>query len=144
MILLKNKYVQVEFWEDVPCIANIHLMPVLGKEFRNSLEQVLDLYKKLKKDHQELFWLADTRKFGVMSADDQEWIAREWNPRVYQAGLRYMAFIVPESTFGEISIKKYKEKVATQANSFETCMFEDVYKAKEWLKQMKKVKLAAK
>ena len=135
MILLKTRFVQVEYHAEVPCIQNTHLCPVLGKDFRASVDKVLELYQKLKKDHRELFWLADTRKFGVMAADDQEWLLKDWNVRAYKAGVRYVGFIVPENIFGELSIKKYNDNVSQQ-ETFETRIFENANNAREWFKSL--------
>ena len=105
-----------------------------SQQFREMLQVQLEVYRDKKSLHPQFFVIGDTRLQGVIAPKDQEWLHDYWNVEMYKAGLREIAFIVPESIFGTISMKNYTETTQTQEKySITTPMFTSLESAKEWL-----------
>lgn len=74
--------------------------------------------------------IVDTRKFGfAISPELQQWYNAEINPRSYAAGLRKMAFIVPENVVSEFSI----EQIFSEQSLIIFNFFQNLHQAQSWL-----------
>lgn len=63
-----------------------------------------------------------------------EWYLQDWNPRIYAAGLQFMAVIVSSNIFSEISLKNFGEKTAP---AYQLEIFKEEKAAINWLKAQK-------
>jgi len=135
MVLLKTKYIQIEYHNDVPCIYNRLLSAMSGKAFRVACEQVLELYRQLKKHHLELYGLMDVGSVATLSPEDQVWLLNEWQPRMYRAGLRNLALVVPGISEGKKSGDQLLDSASQEVHVFET-----TEQAKAWLLSVKNQK----
>lgn len=59
------------------------------------------------------------------------WFLQDWNPRIYAAGLQYMAVIVSPNIFSEVSLKNFEEETAP---AYCLSCFQQAQMAKDWLK----------
>ncbi len=76
--------------------------------------------------------LVDLREMGIYAPGVSELIKNEWFPRVITEGVAFIAFVVPESVFGQQSMNKAHEK--TKADTPLTIeYFKDLPNAKEWI-----------
>ncbi len=76
--------------------------------------------------------LYDTRELKVMSQSIQDWINEIWFPQANKLGVSHMAFIMPESVFGKVSMEqtnKNKEKIGNITIEY----FSSMKNAKDWL-----------
>lgn len=84
-------------------------------------------------------WLADTRKHVIQPDQDTKWVTDEWNSRALKAGIRHIAFVVPENVFGEASVKRYAENTEKKdKGAMVVQMFESIDSAKRWFKELDK------
>lgn len=131
---MDDKYTYTILDTEIPALVTTSKKALVGKTFRRVMEQTLTTYIEVKKDYPHLFWLADISKMAAYKPEDQQWMQENWNPRLNKAGVTHMALILPENIFGQLGIKKY-----VKANiSFVAQLFDDMEKAKSWLKEMKK------
>ena len=67
--------------------------------------------------------------------EDMAWAAREADPLLYAAGMRKIAFIVPETAIGRTSVKTYQKAAEVISPSpLESRQFSDLASARAWLK----------
>lgn len=80
-------------------------------------------------------WLLDSRLTSVIHADDQVWIAQDFNPRNHAAGMRYVAAVAPVKLIGRTSARK---AVATARDSveFDFENFESMEEAERWMSEV--------
>jgi hypothetical protein len=78
-----------------------------GDEFRQGLDMGLKLLTEKKSNK----WLADLRQLGVVEKEDQIWSNENWFPRAYEAQIKYMAIVVPQSVFAKMSMNEIMRKV---------------------------------
>jgi len=76
--------------------------------------------------------LYDTRELKVMPQSIQEWINHTWFPEANRIGVSHMAFIMPESVFGKVSMEQTNSKDEKIGN-ITIEYFSSVQKAKNWL-----------
>lgn len=89
-------------------------------------EYVLIRHYRLKK------CLVDLREMGIYAPGVSELIQNEWFPKVISEGVAFIAFVVPESVFGQQSMNKAHQKV-TGGTPLTTEYFKDSTSAKEWI-----------
>ena len=78
--------------------------------------------------------LYDTRELKVMPKSIQEWINQLWFPEANKIGVSHMAFIIPESVFGKVSMEQTNSKNEKIGN-ITIEYFSNMQKAKSWLSE---------
>ncbi len=73
--------------------------------------------------------LNDNRELTGSWDGANEWIEKDWMPRVVAAGLQKFAHMVSADIFAAMSV----EEMVTRASGFEMRIFEDEHEAKAWL-----------
>lgn len=137
MKIYSDKNISVYFDAETPCI---HLSVegfIKSDAFRKMANEGLKHWEEKAKTHGKLLWLADSRGLGALAKEDLEWLDSDWNVRAASKGLETMAFIVPSSAFGEMTVKSYTTAIKSGNSSSEilTQMFQSVEDAKEWYKE---------
>ena len=101
---------------------------IKDEDFKTFARQILDKVRSSGKKK----LLYDTRGLKVMSQEVQDWINQVWFPEANQIGVSHMAFIMPESVFGKMSMEQtnsQKDKVGNINIQY----FSGMDTAKEWL-----------
>ena len=139
-ILFDEKFGTLYYNAELPYIMYVAHTFMKGEQFKEMLEVQLQSYREKKPLHDQLFVIGDTRLQGVIAKPEQEWLDQYWNVEMYEAGLREIAFIVPESVFGSMSMKNYTENTQAKTDRYEitTPMFKSLEEAKVWLRSRKK------
>ena len=74
--------------------------------------------------------LGDTRQIKVIQESDQEWVNRDWFPRVLAAGATRMALILPASGLAKMNID---DMVSRVADRLDVAYFASLGDARAWL-----------
>ncbi|UII21390.1 hypothetical protein [Fulvivirga ligni] len=136
MILLEKSKGVLEYDESVPCVIGRFNGFMKSEEFRSFLLKGLDYCKQYKPKGKPIMWLADTRAHSVQQKEDTDWVATDWNPKALEAGVAYVAFIVPENVFGEMAVKNYMNQTAKYGKeTMHIGMFSTIDQAKKWFKE---------
>ncbi|MBL6447704.1 hypothetical protein JMN32_15405 [Fulvivirga sp. 29W222] len=122
-----------DFDPSVPCIIAGKLGFVSSEEFIYNMQYGLKLFKERIKEHSKLGWVANLNQANVYDAENVRWVIEHWNPAAIEAGLKYIAFIEPESDFVKESIEKYT-KQSVLNGGLVINSFSDVGMAKTWLR----------
>jgi hypothetical protein len=102
-----------------------------GEDMRAQMDKILVILKE-KKGNKELVNLQKQR---IISHEDREWISKNWLPRAWSAGLKYIAFVIPQSDLSKISFDKLmneSDKTRTQE-----AYFDNEEAARKWLREVK-------
>jgi len=119
---------------EVPCLIVAWYSFANSEQFRSLMNRGLELYIDEARRTRPLGWLADTRHVSAIRAADQEWLANDWNPRAYAAGIEHVSFVVPETVFGQMAVNNYTgNAVASAAYSISPDQHRTLAEAKEWL-----------
>ena len=131
MIYLNKPYVLVQWDDDLKC-AHIEWKGFAdGAEYREAHDKIVEALT----DHQGHKMLADTCAMKAVAPADQEWVNSDWLPRVWAAGLKYSAVILPKSAVAQMSLQRIvvKAKSGPDPNSG---YFDNVEAGKKWLRSM--------
>jgi hypothetical protein len=134
MIYYQSGWAIVGYDASIPCVVIEWTSPATSEQFREALEKTYQAFLEFRSRHKHLYWLADTRKFNPVSSKDVRWVNTDLDSRLYQAGLRYKAFVVPENVIAKMSINSYRK--GTESGRLQTGYFESLDKAREWLKSL--------
>ena len=75
--------------------------------------------------------LGDSRRMGVIQESDQDWVNRDWFPRILAAGLRRMALVLPESDLAKMNIDELVGRVP--GSQLDVAYFATLGEARKWL-----------
>ena len=77
--------------------------------------------------------ISDAKQQKVIQIEDLEWMKYFVIPGMINSGVKYLAIVIPESTFGKLAMKSFAEA----ANEITVNLFEDLLSAKEWILNLK-------
>jgi hypothetical protein len=132
MIHFFNERYLTIFWD-----AEINAVRMEWKEFVDgpSFRTGLDAGLALIVEKRSGKWLADLRRLGPVTLEDQRWSNEEWFPRAIGAGLRYMALVSPRKVVAQMSVRTIMSKVMDR--NLTTAHFDDIEEARNWLRNVK-------
>jgi hypothetical protein len=136
MKLYEEKFGTLDYDPTVPCITASFNGFMSSEQFRTLLNKGLDAMIEKKKTHDKILWLADTSKHVVQPDVDTKWVADDWNPRALKAGIRHVAFVLPENVFGNASVKRYADNNDKKSDKMVVQMFGDIKSAKDWFRKL--------
>ena len=134
--LIKKSFAEFKFNPEIPCVEMHWNGFVKSDSFRGILEEARIHFENLKETYPNLGWLADTIKLRVISKEDRIWVENEYNPKLFQSGLQYMAIVMPEEIFGQMSIKDIVSDNDKHVNTYHMKLFDNEKEAKNWLKNV--------
>ena len=124
----------IDYDPSVPCLVSEGDGFMLSKEFRNFMERGIELIREKIEENGKVGWLVDVRYVEVFEPQDTEWLVNYWNPKAYEAGLRFVAFILPQNLFAMMNIEEYTEQ-SVAGGSLIIHHFDTMESAKDWLKE---------
>ena len=127
MIYFDERWITISWDEGLQAVVAEWKGFAESKEFRAGLEAGLDLARAKRARR----WLADTRRLGPATLEDQRWASDVWFPRAVAAGVRWMALVVPQSAIARMSLRGVMTKVDGKDLSQEH--FDSADAARTWL-----------
>ena len=135
MVIQNDNLVTTQFDPGVPCVHQVWQGFASSEKFREATRNVIKFVQEKNRQYPKIQFLVDARKLGALSKEDVEWAAKEADPVLYKAGMRKIAFIMPEKVIAELTLKNY-QRIAenTVVNQMESQLFSDEAVARKWLK----------
>jgi hypothetical protein len=127
----------LEFDSSVPCIIDTLNSFLLSEEFRTHLDKGLEFALDKKSTYQQLGWLGDTRSGEAFFDDDLQWLMNNWLPRAANAGIGYIATVLPQGDIAQFAADNMKDNIDEIRINIHPNFryFHDVQSAKEWLRK---------
>ncbi|MBL6448268.1 hypothetical protein JMN32_18280 [Fulvivirga sp. 29W222] len=119
----------------IPCIISSGEGLMFIDDFRKFMECSLELIYEKIKENGEFGLLVDTRYMEVIGHNDEVGMGNDWKVKAYEAGLRFVAFILPDNIFTLMNIEEY----SLQSGDKGTLIiehFDDMESARNWLKEV--------
>lgn len=128
-IIFKTDYIKSTLFEDKKYICNDWTGAEFGdEEFKYSMLEVANIAS----NHTVRGILVDARRFSfTISLGVQEWYDANIVPKHLAAGIKKMAFLLPEDVMAQVSIELTMDE--EQAKSQETRYFDTYENAEKWL-----------
>lgn len=116
-------------WDDeTKCVVLEWRGFVYGEMACDSLNRGFDLFVQKGASR----WLGDMRKLKVWGEEETRWINDDFFPRIFAAGLRRLAYVVPESALAQLSLQRMMRPIKEEV--CETAYFSTPEEAKRWLR----------
>ncbi len=124
-------------YSDQPC-ASVHWKDedrIVWVEWKKTPDSVsfrstLDAGIELITQKQGQRWLADCLKMGPVAIEDTRWANEDWASRAALAGVKRLAFVMPQRVSAAISVKGFANEGGEKLNSR---YFNDFEEARRWL-----------
>ena len=129
MIYFQESFVIISWDEDTWAVV----IEWLGQARSEKLKTGLDTGLKLLAEKKAEKWLADTKKLGVFGKADEDWANHNWLPRALAAGLKKMAFVVPESALARMALDSVINNSSREGSGIESAFFDNLEAARAWL-----------
>lgn len=129
---LKEKNAVVVHDKELNCLY-VHLSGFIPYD---NLIKALEYEFKMIRHYMLKKCIVDIREIKVYPAGGAEYIKDVWFPQIEKDGVKLVAFIVPASVFGEVSMKAAHDKVEKQ-NKVQIKNFQDLDSARHWIRELK-------
>lgn len=125
--ILETDYATLWYYPESKIVHHEFHRFIYGDKFREVLNTGLEVLRERggKK------WLSDDRKNSALPKADSEWGLNDWNPRVFEAGWRYWAVVMPDKVVGQMNLDWLMRENISQGLTVKA--FEDPDEALEWL-----------
>jgi hypothetical protein len=131
MIYFNERYLTILWDGEIGAVRMEWKEFVDGDAFRSGLNAGLALVVQKKTGK----WLADLRRLGPVTLEDQKWSNEDWFPRAIAGGLRYMALVSPRKVVAQMSVRTIMSKVMDR--NLTTAHFDELEQARQWLHSVK-------
>ncbi len=128
--ILDTEYVTLWYYPEHKIVHHVIHKFIYGDNFRANLEEGLKIFQQ----YGAAKWLSDDRHNSVLMKEDIEWSGEDWFPRMYDAGWRYWAIVMPDKVVGQANMNRVMN---TYVNRGLTVKIHDHSEtALEWLKSV--------
>ncbi len=135
--IFENDYVQCELDESLPVLKHRWKKEPPGAVFRESLITILQHYLDLKKDYDNMAWLADTQLLGEVDDETEKWFSEVWDEKLFrEAQVKIHAVILGDDLFAEYPMEKFKLDAEEKFKNYNVQLgvFSDEEEAYQWIK----------
>ncbi len=112
-----------------------------GSQTLESVMQGAEACLKVLADHKCAYLLNDNRLVAGPWSQATEWIVTDWTPRAVATGLTHFAHVISPESLARLSAENMHHRIR---GAFQMQIFEEAYKAEEWLKQARQKSLLEK
>lgn len=103
----------------VPCVI-IQLLGFANRvEFTDLMERGLAHYSSHSTPAHPWGWVGDVRQMGAIPQAVQQWLADDWNPRAFAAGVREVSIVDAENVQGQLAAQRYAQTTQAEAERYE-------------------------
>lgn len=127
LALFENRFIIIKWNEQHKYLFTKRIGFCNGEDFRMINNRFIELVKEKTCSKQ----LTDTTEMKVVAQEDQQWFTTDYLPRLKEAGLRYLAVVLPTSALAKLSVQAVQNGAIN--NKLETAYFDKIAEAEEWL-----------
>jgi hypothetical protein len=127
--VIDNEYATLVYHSDAKIVHHTFHKPISGEKFREVLNTGLELFKQ----HRAGKWLSDDRGNSVLSEEDGTWGMTNWFPRVFEAGWKFWALVVPDDIQARLNLKQFIDTYFERG--LRIMIFTDPDEAMKWLER---------
>jgi|SRR5690606_9607363 len=136
--IFKLPHLECYYDEDANVMFHTWIKKPTSEQLKSGLKKVFDEYVSLRKQlGNNIHWLADTQKIGVISIDDQAWLEKVWNEMLFvQANIKTHAVIIGNDVFAKYAMEKFKKAMLEKYKdrNLHLATFPDKAQAYDWFR----------
>jgi hypothetical protein len=104
MIYFQESYLTLSIDAHTQCLVQTWKGYARSEQFRRGIEKSIELFQE-----QPLSSIiSNTKDFAMAQKEDTDWVSAYATPILMENGLKHMAFVKPESSFGQVAVYNYK------------------------------------
>lgn len=128
--ILDTDYATLWYHPEHKIVHHIFHRFIYGDKFREVLEKGLEVFQQQGANK----WLSDDRHNSALPKADSEWGLNDWNPRVFAAGWKYWAVVMPDKVAGQTNLDWLMRENIKHGLTIKA--FEDPDEAMAWLQSV--------
>jgi len=129
----EDEYASVKLDDSIPCIMlTLRGIPRYSEHYQHVQTKRMELVRDQVKNYQKLHLLTDSREAGPVLDEDVEYFKNNVLPEMEEAGIRYLAVVMPKNKFTQLTIRDMTKRT----NQLNVRYFESIREARHWLREM--------
>ncbi len=129
----KDDYATIELDDSIPCVRlTLNGLPRYSEHYNFVQTKRLELIRAEIKNFPKLHMLTDSRTAGPVLDEDVAYFKNKVMPEMENAGIRYLAIVLPSNKFTQLTIKEMTEG----ARLMKVRYFDSIRDARSWLSKM--------
>jgi hypothetical protein len=125
-----KEYASLYYYPEHKIVHHVFHKFIYGDEFRQVLDKGIELFQQYGANK----WLSDDRSNSALPTDDLTWGLEDWAPRVFKAGWKYWAILMPDKVAGQMSMNRIMKRYIDQGLVMQ--VFSDTDEALQWLESV--------
>jgi hypothetical protein len=125
--IVNNEYATLKLHSEKKIVHHEFHKFMFGDNFKNFMLKAADEFVK----NRCTKWLSDDRGNSALRQEDLEWAQQNWEPKIFKAGWKHWAIVLPEKVVGQLSMKKLIDRYKQMGVSVN--VFSDPNLAMSWL-----------
>ena len=127
LTIIDNEYATLYYYPEQKLVHHMFHKYIYGQEFRAVLEKGLEIFRQNGAEK----WLSDDRANSALPAEDVEWGAVHWFPKVFASGWKYWAVVLPDKVVGQVNMNRIMNEYVDRGLRAQA--FTDPDEALQWL-----------
>lgn len=129
----KDEYATIELDDSIPCVKlTLNGVPRHSEHYNLVQSKRIELVNREIGNYHKLHLLTDSRTAGPVLDEDVEHFKTHVLPAMENAGVRYLAIVMPSSKFTQLTIKEMTQHARVMTIRY----FESMREARLWLRKI--------
>lgn len=130
-IFFEDSYAKLEFDASIPCVKlTLDGVPRYSEHYQFVQRKRLELLKRESKKFGRINLLTDSSTAGPVLDEDVNFFKHQILPELEQAGVRFLAIVMPEGKLTQLTIREMTER----SRSITVKFFDSMREARAWLR----------
>jgi hypothetical protein len=130
-VFYEDNYAKIEFDQSIPCIKlTLDGVPRYSEHYQMVQRKRVELLKRESKKFGRINLLTDSSTAGLVLDEDVNFFKHEILPEIEKAGVRFLAIVMPESKFTQLTIREMTERTELITVKY----FDSMREARVWLR----------
>jgi hypothetical protein len=131
-VFYEDSYAKIEFDQSIPCIKlTLDGVPRYSEHYQLVQRKRIELLKREAKKFGRIDLLTDSSTAGLVLDEDVNFFRDEVLPQLENAGVRFLAIVMPESKFTQLTIREMTERTDLISVKY----FDSMREARTWLRE---------
>lgn len=130
-VFYEDTYAKIEFDASIPCIKlTLDGVPRYSEHYQLVQRKRIELLNREARKYGRINMLTDSSTAGPVLDEDVNFFKSQILPEMEKAGVRFLAIVMPESKFTQLTIREMTER----SRSITVKYFDSMREARVWLR----------
>lgn len=130
-VYYEDSYAKLEFDASIPCVKlTLDGVPRYSEHYQFVQRKRIELLRRESKKFGRINLLTDSSTAGPVLDEDVNFFKQQILPELERAGVRFLAIVMPESRFTQLTIREMTER----SRSITVKFFDSMREARAWLR----------